>query len=83
MFLGGNYDGKPEESCLGVKMVVGSSDNCFGESGEGYSLVQPLGSEDGSELGSPGGRFSGKDPEGLKICAPGCVPNGDSCGNLG
>ena len=42
-----------------------------------------LGLEDGSELGSPGGRVSGEDYEGLEVYAHGGVSNGKYSGNLG
>ena len=40
-------------------------------------------SEDGSELGSPSVRISCEESEGIELCAPGGVLNGESSGNLG
>ena len=50
VFLGGNGDGKTEDSCLGETMVEVSSDVCLCGSGERSTLVKSLISEDGDEL---------------------------------
>ena len=60
MFLGRNGNGKPEDSCLGDTMGVGSSDIYFGDSREGYKLTDSLGLEYGAELGLYGFRVSGE-----------------------
>ena len=39
VFLRVDYDGKPEDSCLGETIVVGSYGVSFGVSGKGYPLV--------------------------------------------
>ena len=70
MLLVGNGDGKPEYYCLGEKMVVDSSGVVLCGSGEGYPLVESLGSEYGAYLGSPGGRVSGEEYEGHRLCPP-------------
>ena len=103
VFLGGNGDGKTEDSCLGETMVEVSSDVCLCGSGERSTLVkslisedgdelcfygdisggESLDSEDGAELGYPGGRISGEESEGIVVCDPGGVLNGKSSENLG
>ena len=83
MFLGRNGNGKPEDSCLGDTMGVGSSDIYFGDSREGYKLTDSLGLEYGAELGLYGFRVSGEQYEGIYVCTPGSASNGRSGGNVG
>ena len=83
VLLVGNGNGKPEDYYLGETMGVDSFDVGLSGSGEGYPLVQSLGSEYGAELGPPGGRISAEDSEGIKLSDPGGVSNDNSSGNIG
>ena len=83
MLLVGYGIGKPEEYSFGKTTGSYYSDVCLGGSGEGYPLVESLGSEYESDLGSPGGRVSGDFSEGLEVCAPGGITSGKYSGNIG
>lgn len=50
---------------------------------EGYPLGGYLGKGIGADGGYSNGRVSGGDSEGIEVCAPGCVLNGRSTGNIG
>ena len=64
-------------------MGVSSSDVCLGGSEYIYLLLESLGSEDETGLGSHGGRVSGEESEGIEVCNTGGVSNVNYGGNIG